>query len=208
MKLLTLCLFCLAVARADTLFDQSGPNGNAVDFVDFRTADDFTLTGSSLVDGINFWYSAQFQTDLSSVTYAIYSNAAGALGSLVSTGTLTPVTSYDSTDNTYFAALTLSAVSIGAGTYWLELHGGASLTDDNGGIAVWWDSANDNTTYMALQTSSSDPLALPNQPIAVSGYEQQAFQIEGSTQGSSVPEPSSVLTVSAGLLALIHRRLK
>jgi hypothetical protein len=206
MKLLTLCFLCFAGVRAGSLFDQSPPNGNAADFVNFRVADDFTLASNSLVDGINFWYSAQFQTDLSSVTYAIYNDAGGALGSVVSTGTLTPVTSYDSTDDTYFATLLLSTVSLGAGTYWLELHGGASLTDDNGTITVWWDSASDNASYMALQSSASDPLALPSQPIDVSSYEQQAFQIDGTAQGAVAPEPWSAVTVGAGLLIVVYRR--
>jgi hypothetical protein len=50
--------------------------------VNSRLADDFTLSSATFLGGINFWYSAQFQTDLSSVTYAIYSNNAGALGAL------------------------------------------------------------------------------------------------------------------------------
>ncbi|MGA3187138.1 MAG: PEP-CTERM sorting domain-containing protein [Bryobacteraceae bacterium] len=193
------------LTRASTVvFDQSPPNDNATDFVNFRLADDFALSSATLVDGIDFWYSAQNQSDLSSVTYAIYSNSAGSLGSLLFTGTLTPATSYDSIDNTFFAALTVPDLSLASGTYWLELHGGASLTDDNGTITVWWDSAADNATYMALQ--GPDTSALPNQPITFSGSEQQAFQIDGTLVSATVPEPSSVLLAACGLSALIFKR--
>jgi len=195
-------LWACCDVRGSILFDQSPPNDNATDFVNSRLADDFTLSSATLVDGVNFWYSAQFQTDLSSVTYAIYSNNAGALGALQYTGTVTPATSYDSTDNTFFAQIALPDLSLSAGTYWLELHGGVSLTDDNGTITVWWDNAADNGTYMALQSPSSNPLAAPSVPITVSGSEQQAFQIDGI----AVPEPWSVLMGGCGLSLVVLKR--
>jgi len=194
--LLLLCA-CLET-RASVVFNQGPPNDNSTDFVNYRLADDFTLSSATLVDGINFWYSAEYQTDLSSVTYAIYSNAAGSLGSLLFTGTVTPATSYDSIDNTFFAAFTVPNLNLAAGTYWLELHGDTSLTGDNSGITVWWDSANNNATNMALQSTVSNPLLLPSQSIAVSGFEQQAFQIEGLQ--ASVPEPATAWTL--GLFAV------
>ncbi len=75
-------------ARADSLFSQGPPNGNNFDITDYRLADDFSLAQSATVDEIGFWYQAQYQTDLSAVTYAIYADNAGALGTVLQSGTI------------------------------------------------------------------------------------------------------------------------
>ncbi len=103
-------------------------------------ADDFTLANLSTLSQIDFWYTAFDQSDLSSVTYAIYNDAGGALGSQLYTGTVTPDTSFDSMDDT-LATIALPHSSLGAGTFWLELQ--VSLTIDNGTITAWWDNADD-----------------------------------------------------------------
>jgi hypothetical protein len=194
-------VFCLMPARATTLYDQSPPNDNSSDIVDFRLADDFKLTGASVVDSIAFWYQAQFQTDLAGLTYAIYANSSGALGSQLFTGTVTPVTSFDSPNNAFFATFAVPNLALGTGTYWLELHAGSSLTDSNGGITVWWGATSDNGSHAAL--SSTSPSA-PSTAIHASGFEQYAFQLGGTgpASGPPVPEPTSVLLVASGLLLL------
>src|SRR5262249_38261312 len=104
-------------AHAALIVDQSPPNLNSGDIVSFRLADDFTLGGASMVNTINFWYQAQFQTDLSNVTYAIYANAGGALGTGLFTGTVAPTTSFDSLNNNFFATFAVPNLALAAGTY-------------------------------------------------------------------------------------------
>jgi hypothetical protein len=196
-------LLASGAIHADTLFLQGSPNLNSTDFVDDRVADDFTLGSASTLSQIDFWYTAFDQSDLSSVTYAIYNDAGGALGSQLYTGTVTPTTSFDSIDDTFYATIALPGLSLGAGTFWLELHGGVSLTDDNGTITVWWDNADDNVTYDALLSPTATPLNPPSVPVTFSGSEQQAFEVDGTAQ-STVPEPSSVAITGAALLLVIR----
>jgi hypothetical protein len=196
-------VFCLAPGRATTLiYDQSPPNNNSADIVNFRLADDFTLSGASVVMNIDFWYQAQFQTDLSNVTYAIYANSSNHPGTQLFTGTVAPVTSFDSPNNAFFATFAVPNLSLAAGKYWLELHGGSSLIDSNGGITVFWAATADNATLAAL--SSSVPSA-PSTSINTSGFEQYAFQLNGTGPASGppgMPEPTSALLVASGLLIL------
>jgi hypothetical protein len=204
--LMTLMAAWSIPAGATLIFDQSPPNLNSGDIVGFRFADDFTLGGPSVVDAINFWYQAQFQTDLSSVTYAVYANAAGALGTMLFTGTVTASTSFDSLNDNFFATLAVPNLSLSAGAYWLELHAGNSLTDSNGGLTVWWAGAADNATHVALWSATPNP---PSIPENTSGYEQYGFQLDGTGGSSaSVPEPSATLLVGTGLAVLYWWRRK
>jgi hypothetical protein len=202
---LLLIVGALAVrsANGSIIFDQSATNGNSIDFVDYRVADDFTLTGAATLDAVNFWYfvspSGGQQSDLSNVTYGIYSSVSGALGTLLFSGTVTPSTSA-TLGSDFFATITLPDLSLGSGTYWLELHAGTSFADGNNGITVWWETADDNATAQALINTGSPP-GTPNTPTGVSGYEQLAFQLDATT---SAPEPSSFL-LAAPVLAMLSR---
>jgi hypothetical protein len=190
-------------ARAGLIVDQSPPNGNALDMTDYRVADDFTLSGSYAIDAIDFWYFAQEQTDLSNLTYGIYQNSGGSLGTLLYTGTVTPSTSFDNTNDAYFAVASVGSLDLGSGTYWLELHAGSSFTDDNGSLEVDWATVNDNATAIALINTSG---GLPNAPVDLSEYEQMAFQIDaqsGSSPPVTVPEPSVGLLAGPALAGLL-----
>jgi hypothetical protein len=202
--------FCLTPVRAATIWDQSPPNSNSSDIVNFRVADDFSLIGPSILSTINFWYQAQFQTDLSTVTYAIYANSGGALGSQLFTGSVAPTTSFDSPNNAFFASFAVPSLGLGTGTYWLELHPGTTLTDNNGTIDVFWAATADNASLHAL--SSPSPGA-PATPINNSGFEQYAFQLVGTgpvsgPPGSGVPEPTSALLLASGVLILSKWKLR
>ncbi len=189
--------------RATSLFSQSPPNSNATDFTSFRVADDFTLSSAATLDEIDFWYAAAFQTDLASVTYAIYNDASGALGSMLYTGTVTPTTAPDVPDDTFFATIALPNLMLSAGTYWLELHDGSSLTDTDFGIDTFWDNVDDNASYNALLSPMATPGDPPSVPVTFSGSEQQAFQIDGTA--APVPEPSTFLLVGCAAVFAIRR---
>jgi len=186
-------------ATAGMIFDQSPPNGNSYDITNYRLADDFTLSGAATLTSGDFWYQAQYETDLSNLTYAFYADSSGHLGALLTSATVSPVTSWDATNNAYYASFALPGLSLGAGTYWLELHAGTSRIDDNGGLLVSWMAANDNSTAQALTYTGIDS---PWVAVGVSGFEQYAFQLSDSGGGTVVPEPSTTLPSALALVWL------
>jgi len=179
---------------AGLLVDQSPPNGNSFDITDFRLADDFTLSSVASVNEIGFWYQAQFQTDLAAVTYAVYRDNAGSLATLLQSDTInTPDTSFDPVSGFFFANFVITPISLGGGTYWLELHAGSTLTDASG-FTVSWAAAGDNLTNVALENLS---LGLPDAPVNASGFDQYAFQLSGT----QTPEPGPAALCALGFCA-------
>jgi hypothetical protein len=196
MRFITLLALLAAAmpARAGTLYTQT-PNFNSFDIVNQRLADDFFLTGPATITGIDFWYQASFQTDLSQVTYAIYQNSGGSLGAVVATGTAAPSTSNQV--DYFFASFSIPSLSLASGAYWLELHADSTLTGNNGGLTVWWEASNDNATPVARFSSGGTP----NTPVGVSGFNNYAFDLTG-TAAAGVPEPATAALLTAGLLCI------
>jgi len=193
---LHLALLGLAIvqgAHGSPIFLQDPPNDNALNIVDFRIADDFSLTQASIITKISFWYQAQQQTDLDMVSYAFYANPGGTLGSMLASGSLPPTTSVDA--NAFFASFSIPSVTLGAGSYWLELHSGASLTDSSGFAVDWANAADNATTFLAVMSPSPSP---PASPLQVGGFEQLAFQLDGAV----VPEPPSWTDLAVPMIAL------
>jgi hypothetical protein len=189
MKTICFLLFLSALypVNGGVVFSQAPPNGNNFDITDFRLADDFALLAGTAVTQIGFWYQAQEQTDLAAVTYAVYVDNSGALGTLLQSETInSPDTSQDLSSGLFFADFNITPLLLTGGvTYWLELHAGSSLTDTSG-FVVSWGSADDNLTQIALQSLT---LGLPDTPVGFSGFDQYAFQL--SDASSSAPEPAS-----------------
>ncbi|MDP8980214.1 MAG: PEP-CTERM sorting domain-containing protein [Acidobacteriota bacterium] len=196
MTLLVIAVFA-ATAPAATIWNQTPPNDNATNIVDFRLADDFILSTPASLTNISFWYQAQLQTDLSMVAWAFYGNSGGALGGLLQSGTAVPSTSVDG--NAFLATFSISSLFLGAGTYWLELHAGSSLTDTSG-FAVYWAATGDNATNAALLAATPDS---PGSPIGNSGFEQYAFQLGGA---AAVPEPITAVLLGTGFMVLWRLR--
>jgi hypothetical protein len=192
-------------AHAGTIVDQSPPNLNAIDMVDSRVADDFVLSSAlTTIDTVNFWYQAYDMTDLSTVAWAFYSDSGGTPGSLLYSDTASPIESIDT--NAFFASFSVPDLTFTAGTYWLELHAGSSLTDntnDTTTFTVWWSNV-DGTPALDAVTDSG--LGLPGAPETVPGYQEMAFQLLGNVTtsggpggGSPAPEPSSFLLATGGI---------
>jgi hypothetical protein len=192
--------------RADVvLFDQSPTsgqptNGNQFSITSDRLADDFTLANVSTVNSLLFYYTAQNPSDLASVSYAIYTNSAGTLGTVLASGTTSVITrtgqGTNQCGNCSSAAFSITPVPLSGGTYWLELHNGTSLTDTSE-LEVDWAAVDDNTTLIA-QTDYGSGMK-PNMPVGVPGYNQYAFQVIGTT----VPEPGTLVLLALGLSILI-----
>jgi hypothetical protein len=193
-KLAGIALFLAALAPAATLFNQTPPTDNAFDMTFFRVADDFVLGQASSIKGIAFWYQAQEIGDLSSVAYAFYQDAGGALGTLITSGVATPNTASDV--NAFLASFSIPTLVLGTGTYWLELHNGSSLTDTSGFAVDWSNAADNGTNHLLFSSTPDSPLTHEN----VSGFEQLAFQLSGDIV--NVPEPATALLIGVGLVAI------
>jgi hypothetical protein len=198
-------VFSVTSAHAATIVNDAPPNGNSIDIVYSRAADAFTFSGTGLINGINFWYqtdTGDFPTDLSTVAWAIYSNASGSLGSVLASGTATPGVSFDLPNNADFATFSIPDVELGHGTYWLELHAGVSLTDTNNNLDIWWANTDLTRPLDALMDSGTNT---PATPVGTPGFQTLAFQLlgAGGSVDNSVPEPSALMLVLPGLAMLL-----
>jgi len=193
-KLAVLLLGTALAASASVIADQSALNGNSFDITDYRLADDFTPSATANLSQVRFWYQAQEQTDLTSVSYAVYADSGGAPGALLDSGTVAgPATGYDDASGLFTADFAVSPLLVSAGTsYWLELHAGTSLTDTSG-LTISWAATADNATAIALQNLA---LATPDTPVGVAGFDQYSFVLGVS----DVPEPSTAPMLAAILL--------
>lgn len=186
--------------------DQSQANARGISL--FRSADDFSLASSASVTSIRFWMLATDQSFAGLLSYAFYNNSAGALGSVVSSGSVSNVTPTFLSHvpgfiyNTYQVDINLpSALNLAAGTYWLELHDGATLTTNNNADVYWSISAN-----MAGNARQSMVPTIPTDPT----NNALSFSLYGTfnTASTTVPEPSTMALSFAGLVALGLVRLR
>jgi len=207
MKPLSLLAFLLSCnAMAAVIFNQgpppAGPNGFSIDAS--RLADDFTLSAATTLQRLTFHYQwAVFgdSADLSSVSYAIYQNNAGTPGALIQSQTGLAYTANLQPANCNecaTAAFDISPLALAAGTFWLEIHAGNSLTSDNGGFSIYWATVADNGTAKAHFNASG----VPNTPVSNAGFQQYGFLIEGLGADAPVPEPGVAGMVLGGLACL------
>lgn len=213
-KLALAALATALSAQAALIYNNGTTINDAVrDITLFRSADDFTFGGSQTVAAVQFLISntngslADPATNFSGiVTYAIYGDSSGSIGSQIATGTVTGLTSVFTgiTHPGTFAKINsvsfnlVSAVVLGAGTYWLELHEGPTLSTDDGTGIGWELSANSGNAKQGLAVNG-----LP----AGSVNSEFSFQLFDTAFGATAtPEPATVMLMAAGLFALARLR--
>jgi hypothetical protein len=198
---LALAVFVLPAMAASVLYTNGPINGNvgAYSFTGaygWEVADTFTLGSQSTITSFDMgvWV---FPGDLPvSADWKIMLGGPDWLGGTVlasGTGTFSNV--YWGLGFGYYDIYTSSIsglnVSLGAGTYWLELLNGVANVS---GDPVYWD--------------ENDGASQANQ-INTGTIGSEAFTIYG-TPGGGVPEPSSILMLGSGLLGVagvIRRKL-
>lgn len=206
-----LALVTLANDAGAQIFANGTPDQTQADarsISSFRSADDFNLASASSISSIRFWMLATDQSFAGILSYAFYNDAAGAIGAVVSTGSVSNIVPqylshvpgfiYD----TYLVDINLpSALNLAAGNYWLELHDGATLTTNNNADVYWSIAA--GVTGNARQSVAP---TIPTNPTT----NALAFSLYGEVgpPSTTVPEPSTVALSFAGLVALGLTRLR
>jgi hypothetical protein len=200
--------FCSGQAKAATVFSNGVPDlTNAYNMSDFRIADNFTLGGSATVTAVRFWavsvgssFSSAFD---GSVTWAIYNDSSGSLGTLVSSGTVGSLVGVPdgtlvlSTFPVNVIDFNLgSPQALSAGTYWLELHEGTSLTTSDA-TAIFWATSNGSAGDAKQDFNPTLPSTGQNVELA--------FQLFDNT-APSVPEPTTWVLLAAPLAAMLWFR--
>lgn len=199
--------FCSVPANAATIFNNGVPDlSAAISITINRSADNFTLGGPATVAAIRFWalsdgtFSSAFD---GIVTWAIYNDSSGSLGTLVSSGTVGNLVGVP--DATFCCAIFPvnvidfnlgSPLALSTGTYWLELHEGSSLmADASTPSQIYWETSN-GLAGDSKQGSLANP---PSTHVNV----ELAFQLFDT---ASVPEPTTWILVVAPLAAILRFR--
>jgi hypothetical protein len=105
----------------------------------FRSTDDFVLGAAENVVSLRFWWGPGNDNPVAEFngtnTYAFYQDNAGALGSLITSGTVADLVSIPTGSTLSICNIPphcpgqevnvklVAPIPLGAGTYWLELHG-------------------------------------------------------------------------------------
>lgn len=212
MKLFTLAcgiILSSTLSPAAVIYDNGAPNtseANSRGIALFRTADDFVVGAPSSAKSVTFWMMAEPGAFLGALSYGIYQDSAGALGTQIASGSVSNVTpTFLNVVPQYIYSYYLvnfdlvSPVQLNPGKYWLEVHNGANLTDSNS-TNVYWGIVANNPVGNARQSPA------PTLPTGAT-TSTLAFMINGDPiASSSVPEPATVAISSAGLLAIILLR--
>ena len=193
------CLLLALPAMGQAPFYDNGPiNGNTdawtIDF-GFSVTDSFTVpSGGTQLTGITFgaWLFPGDSTP--SLSVQVGTGAFGA-NEMSLDGVPTLQIGDCATNNFGFDVCTLSAslpgLFLAGGTYWITLDNASVISGD----PVYWDENSGAGCGGAGCPSSA-------QENSVGTIPSEAFTLYGTSQGTSVPEPSSIMLFGSGILGL------
>jgi hypothetical protein len=199
LSLLALCLAAIPAMAQNDLYDNGAINGEiegwTINF-GFAVSDQFTLGGNSAVNGIQFgaWL---FPGDvLQSAEVSITSSEFGGTSYFDQTVNFTQSGCFSNGGfNVCNESGSFGNVSLGAGSYWLNLANGVTSE----GNPVYWDQNNGNSL-----ASESSIGTIPSESFTIMGSGTGATITTTTTGGgtSTTPEPSSIMLFGSGILGL------
>lgn len=211
--LLTPFLFLLTIpAWADVIYSSGSINGtiyaDALSTPPWTLSQPFTVASPSYItdlSNVGIWIFGGYSFE--SLTWTI-STAADGGGTLEATATvtspasstqLTPASSYGNSGqaDVYSMSFSVPDVLLGSGTYYLTLSNGfTNCNCADAADALYWDRNNVATTGVAYFEGNTD--------ITNVGW---SFQVDGhGPSTSTVPEPSYLTLLGAGLAALVVQK--
>jgi hypothetical protein len=199
LSLLALCLAAIPAMAQNDLYDNGAINGEVEGWTinfGFAVSDQFTLGGNSAVNGIQFgaWL---FPGDvLQSAEVSITSSEFGGTSYFDQTVNFTQSGCFSNGGfNVCNESGSFGNVSLGAGSYWLNLANGVTSE----GNPVYWDQNNGNSL-----ASESSIGTIPSESFTIMGSGTGATITTTTTGGgtSTTPEPSSIMLFGSGILGL------
>jgi hypothetical protein len=189
-------------ARADLLFGTgypyTGALGDSQEMTTNNVASAFQGSAMTITD-IRFWsWEASPSSFTGTISWAIYNDNSGTVGSLVVSGMTSNITRTDDGNNLYDNDVHVS-IGVAGGTHWLALHNGPLSHDTND--QMWWAMSILPYTYPPFyyqhiyNLENGGPWVIPpftGDPLAFALYGQQ---------GIASPEPSTLIV--GGTVALI-----
>jgi hypothetical protein len=203
---LSLTLSVSFAARAEqTLYDNGSVNGNldAFSIADGNiVGDTFVLTNNYTVNAVTFgdWnFPGESATNIDwSITSAPFGGDVYGSGSGANVTTLTDYginnAGYDVTLDTF----DIAPIDLISGTYYLNLQNAVTTFGD----PAYWDENNGPSSAYSSSTGS-----LMNYDIAPSTG-SESFQVLGTTNTSTTPEPASTVVLGLGALSTVFLCLK
>jgi hypothetical protein len=204
------------VGEASIIYNNGSPNqSDGANITGFVAGDDFTLGGSVTLTGGAFWSSANFDPFGNSfsgtIGWAILADSGGSPGTILASGSdsspvLTDTGAKIFGTDEWQIDFSFGSISLNAGTYWLTLHEGALGTPDDG-TTIYWDTTGNQTGSLSQTTADLTAASgwSSNGALVGGNGSDLAFQLSGGSGGggSTVPEPSSVGLVGAGIVGIL-----
>lgn len=188
-----------SVAAAQ-IYNNGLPNGvNGNEMTEWFQAEDFMLGANASLTGVRFWAAQGAGSYQGSITWRIHSSSGGSPGAILFSGSASPVGAFQGPTiccglDRYQYDFAVPSLSLSGGTtYWLSLHNGpVTMTTRS---EFYWETTNVNGTSTGMEDRT---------PFDDGGWfnngQEHAFQLFGDP--GVVPEPSSVVLMASGLIAV------